>query len=210
MAFIKTPEQGINAAHATARDAIEDLDPSWIILVGIAGALPEREYTLGDVIVASRIHDFTTGAHIEGRAPELTNQGGRVSPQLEDLIHFLPMLDGELMAWQTDDAIGVPRPSVSLEAAQFYGSKSWREATDAALRANFGETAQRRAPIVTARAIGSSGFLISVTGGIRRTSSRRRSDANPRHPCESPDDYNTPTIVRAPAARWHIMCGNSP
>jgi nucleoside phosphorylase len=90
VAFVKTTEQGPNAANGTARDAIEDLDPGWIILVGIAGALPEREYTLGDVIVASRLHDFTVGAYLQDQAPEFINQGSRVAQNLQDLISFPP------------------------------------------------------------------------------------------------------------------------
>jgi hypothetical protein len=34
VAVVRTPEQGQNAAHDTARDAIEDLDPRWLMVVG--------------------------------------------------------------------------------------------------------------------------------------------------------------------------------
>src|SRR5262249_2005043 len=62
VAVVRTPEQGPGAAQDTARDAIEDLDPTWIMVVGIAGAVPDNEFTLGDVVVATRLHDFSVGA----------------------------------------------------------------------------------------------------------------------------------------------------
>jgi hypothetical protein len=47
VAVVRTPSQGPGPAQDTARDVIEDLDPAWLALVGIGGAIPEREFTLG-------------------------------------------------------------------------------------------------------------------------------------------------------------------
>src|SRR6476659_3413486 len=63
----RTPSQGQLAAQDTARNIIEDLDPAWIVLVGICGAPPDSEFTLGDVIIATRVHAFTLGALKEGK-----------------------------------------------------------------------------------------------------------------------------------------------
>src|SRR5262249_11077188 len=66
IAVIRLLEQGPEEAVITTREAIEDLNPGWIMVVGIAGAAPDTEFTLGDVIVATRIHDFTVGAFLNG------------------------------------------------------------------------------------------------------------------------------------------------
>ncbi|MBT9492425.1 MAG: hypothetical protein IV107_08740, partial [Paucibacter sp.] len=63
-ALIRTAEQGHLAAQATASDAIADLSPAWIVLVGIGGAVPETEFSLGDVVVATRLHDFSLTAAV--------------------------------------------------------------------------------------------------------------------------------------------------
>src|SRR4051794_23689421 len=47
-------EQGTGEAQNITNDLIEDFDPQWIILVGIAGGVPSDEYTLGDVVAATR------------------------------------------------------------------------------------------------------------------------------------------------------------
>ena len=57
---------GLAAIAGQGHGIIDDLNPEWLMLVGIAGAIPSEEYTLGDVVVATRLHDFTVRAAIEG------------------------------------------------------------------------------------------------------------------------------------------------
>ena len=59
---VRCLEQGNTAAQNVARDLLEDLDPSWIFVVGIAGGVATDEFTLGDVVVSTRIHDFSVEA----------------------------------------------------------------------------------------------------------------------------------------------------
>jgi hypothetical protein len=40
-------EQGNIKSQDAARDAIEDLEPDWIVLIGIGGGIPANEFTLG-------------------------------------------------------------------------------------------------------------------------------------------------------------------
>jgi nucleoside phosphorylase len=129
IAVIKTVEQGPNKAQDATRDAIEDLDPSVIFLTGIAGAIPSSEFTLGDVIVATRLHDFSVGALLEGADPELTNQGGPMTKTVQDLLGLLPALDADLAGWETEASIHAHRPPVEIKADKFYGNESWRKKT---------------------------------------------------------------------------------
>ena len=65
---VRTSEQGEGEAQNVARDLIEDLDPDWLVLTGIACAVPSMDFTLGDVVLANRLHDFTIEAQREDLA----------------------------------------------------------------------------------------------------------------------------------------------
>jgi nucleoside phosphorylase len=45
--IVRCLEQGQSSAQQIAHDLIEELDPRWLLLVGIAGGVPAEEYTLG-------------------------------------------------------------------------------------------------------------------------------------------------------------------
>ena len=64
---------------------------------------------------------------------------------------------------EAEISIGMPRPTVSLHKSNFYGDKLWRERTKSALEFRFEATGHRTTPLVTTRAITSSGFLIKDT-----------------------------------------------
>jgi nucleoside phosphorylase len=51
VAVVRSLAQGHGSAHDITRDIIDDLDPAWILLVGIAGGLPSDDYSLGDVLL---------------------------------------------------------------------------------------------------------------------------------------------------------------
>ncbi len=57
IAIVKAIHQGHNSAHSVTRDVIEELDPKWLILAGIAGGVPDHEFSLGDVLLANYLHD---------------------------------------------------------------------------------------------------------------------------------------------------------
>jgi nucleoside phosphorylase len=69
---------------------IEDLDPDWLVLVGIAGGVPAREFTLGDVILATRLHDFTIEARVQDQPPEYGVTGGPMHKVAQDFLAVLP------------------------------------------------------------------------------------------------------------------------
>jgi nucleoside phosphorylase len=158
LALIKTTQQGVGSAQDTARDAIEDLKPGLLMLVGIAGAVPDDEFTLGDVVVATRLHDFTVGAHVAGRPDEYTNLGGPMSKPVEDFVAALGGRKNELAGWNTSEAIGVPRPNVKLGNNLFTGSDDWKKKTRRALQRHFAKGC-RAEPLFTVRPIASDGYL---------------------------------------------------
>ena len=80
------PEYG----GAVAYEMILELMPRWILLVGIAGGYPDSDYSLGDVILSSRVHDFAVGAALEGGKVEFQQQGGPVHLDVEKILTHLP------------------------------------------------------------------------------------------------------------------------
>jgi nucleoside phosphorylase len=62
LAILRQIEQGNGEAQEAARDLFDDLQPSQILVVGIAGGLPSDEISLGDVVLSTRILDFNVEA----------------------------------------------------------------------------------------------------------------------------------------------------
>jgi|SRR6266567_5657664 len=55
IAVARCSEQGNDTSQKLAHDIIHNLDPQLILVVGIAGGVPHDEFTLGDVIISTRI-----------------------------------------------------------------------------------------------------------------------------------------------------------
>src|SRR5579864_1771142 len=51
IALVRSSEQGTDASQQVANDIINDLDPQMLLVVGIAGGVPNDDFSLGDVIV---------------------------------------------------------------------------------------------------------------------------------------------------------------
>src|ERR1035437_8086595 len=168
VAILRSIEQGPNAANDAARAIIEDLRPQWLAVVGIGGAIPDTEFTLGDVVVASRLHDFTVGALIEDSVAQFANQGGPMKKEVQDLIALLPALKRDLGEWASDARIGRPCPPVDMGPDKFYGLPEWKQKVEQDLKARFGPRANRHSPIAVARSIASSGSLIKDTRTVEQ------------------------------------------
>jgi nucleoside phosphorylase len=161
LAIVRCVEQGNGEALAMARDLLEDLAPRWLLVVGIAGAMPSSEITLGDVVVSTRILDFSVEALLEGGAFEHAVTGGPVHHDAAALAANLPALDDELGAWSSPDALGTPRPPVDLAPGNFYGDEAWQKKVRESLDLHFGTTP--RAPRFSAGALASSDRLVKDT-----------------------------------------------
>ncbi len=159
IACVRCVEQGISAAQDVARDLIEDLKPQWILLVGIAGGVPEYEFTLGDVVIATRLNDFSVEAAIEGEPTKLDGKGGYMHKSIQDLLAILPAMTTELKGWNNKKKIGQDQPPVEISNERLYGDDSWKSKVKKTLLTHFNSSKKRR-PICTTAPIASSNKLV--------------------------------------------------
>lgn len=82
VALTRCVVQGNGEAQGVASNIISDLDPAWIFLVGIAGGVPDFEYSLGDVVIASKLHDYSFGGAASGGVTYEVG-GGRMSREVD-------------------------------------------------------------------------------------------------------------------------------
>jgi nucleoside phosphorylase len=64
VAVVGQIEQGTGEAQDAARDLLDDLDPSLLLVVRIAGGLPSDDVTLGDVVLSITIRAARTAGDI--------------------------------------------------------------------------------------------------------------------------------------------------
>src|SRR6266566_9342711 len=76
VAVVRCSEQGNDTAQQVANDVINDLDPQMILVVGIAGGIPHETFTLGDVIVSTRINNLNVSKRFEDGKEEFDMRGG--------------------------------------------------------------------------------------------------------------------------------------
>jgi nucleoside phosphorylase len=158
IAIIRCVEQGNGEALAATRDLLEDLAPQWVLVVGIAGGVPAPEFTLGDVVVSTRIVDFSVEALLKDGSYEHAVTGGPLHPDAADLAINLPALEAALGPWNVSESIGMERPSVDLSPGHFYGDDNWQKKVRDAITAHFRDPP--RAPIFTDGVIASSDKLV--------------------------------------------------
>ena len=163
VAIVRCIEPGEGEAQAVARDLVVDLAPQWLLLVGIAGGVPEYEFTLGDVVVASRLLDFTVGAAIEEGKSEYAIGGGPMHKAVQVCLANLSAMNERLQDWNDPKNICVPKPPVELKKRNFYGSKEWQRKVKDTLNKHFGRSAKPRPPLFTTAPIASSDQLVKDT-----------------------------------------------
>lgn len=125
VAIVRCVSQGLSEAQNVATDLIEDLDPKWILVVGIGGGVPSEDLFLGDVVLATHVHDFSLGADTpEGRQHAIS---GYQPPK--DVCTFVAALSAKkegLREWSSAGAIGLLRPDVpDVALANWTGDSVW-------------------------------------------------------------------------------------
>lgn len=179
VAIVRCPNQGQGEAQAVASDLIADLEPRWILVVGIAGAVPAEEFGLGDVLLASRVLDFSVQAAIEDHPPELDASGSRTHPMVERLLSFIHETADELGPWDTRENVGTMRPTLSipkeLEDDRFYGDNSWRLRVQNALRTRFRGNRGTHKPRLRVGGAATSNTLVKDTQLVSQWKSAARS-----------------------------------
>jgi nucleoside phosphorylase len=161
VAIIRTLEQGHLEAQAAATDVIVDLDPRWLIVVGIAGAVPAFEFCLGDVIVATRVHDFSITAAIAGGRLERDVRGEPAHKAVQDVIARLPAIEGGLGPWNAEVQLGTKRPGVDVSEGAFRGNDAGKADLRKVIEHHFGtDGTTQRLPRCVAGAIASANMLM--------------------------------------------------
>jgi nucleoside phosphorylase len=164
IAIVRSPEQGPGPAQNLARDMIEDLNPNWILVVGIGGGVPDDDLTLGDVVLGMRLHDFSVSAAMEGKESEFSNMGGPMHREVESTIANLSNSDDKFGDWHSAANIGLPVPRIQWNDDRFYGSAQWKKRVKRSLRRQFTEVGEKKRShrFITA-GISSSGTLVKDT-----------------------------------------------
>ncbi|AMV23994.1 5'-methylthioadenosine/S-adenosylhomocysteine nucleosidase [Gemmata sp. SH-PL17] len=167
IAVARSLEQGPGAAHDLTRDLIEDLDPDWILVVGIAGGLPEDDYSLGDVLLASRIYDFSVSAEIldgEQHQREWSLGGGAVHPDVAAVLGAIPGWESKLKGWNKQTTVGMKKPVCEIphdaSSDRLYGPVDWRSKVQKSLARHFPESRKPRLPNYAVIPVGGGGILV--------------------------------------------------
>jgi len=158
IAVLRQVEQGHGEAQAAARDLIDDVAPKLVLVVGIAGGLPSDDVKLGDVVLSTRIQDFTVEARKHGKKTEYAVKGGPVVPSLAADVAILAARKSELGNWTA----GLPsQPVVEwTPKGQLYGPPKWRKELRAKLEHHYGAGSTPRGPVFVAGPIASSDRLV--------------------------------------------------
>jgi nucleoside phosphorylase len=163
----RSPEQGQGSAQAVASSMITDLRPRWIFVVGIAGGFPASEYTLGDVLLSQRMHDFAVTAVTEGKTPEFQDMGGPMTLEVEKLVTGLKGMRAQLGQWSTKEFLGRSKPKLkspkSIKSKLLYGDDDWKSKVLGSLSSQFPDNGKVRNPDFFAAVIIASNTLLKDT-----------------------------------------------
>lgn len=157
LALLRAIEQGNGEAQDAARDFIEDLRPALLLVVGIAGGVPSDDFTLGDVVLSTRVNDYCVAARKEGEEPSYNLGGGPIEKKLAAGISMLHARVKDLGDWSQ----GLPeRPAVSwTRRGALYGPEAWRRDVRRTLDRHFAGGGART-PVFTTGIIASSDTLV--------------------------------------------------
>jgi diguanylate cyclase (GGDEF)-like protein len=159
VAVVKCIEQGNAEALDTVRDALEELEPRWVLAVGIAAGVPSDELMLGDVVISTRIIDFSVEAVLQDQPSEYALMGGPVHKDAAAVVANLRALADELQGWSSATSIGALRPRLEIDESELYGDEAWQRRA----REGLARQAARAEPIVAPGAVGSSDRLVKDT-----------------------------------------------
>jgi nucleoside phosphorylase len=114
VAVTRSSEQGNDAAQQVANDMISDLDPQMLLVVGIAGGVPSDDFTLGDVIVSTRIDNLNVSKRYEDGREEFDLRSG-IHPGISNITANLLLYKKALAGWNDPASITLDRPEVDLK-----------------------------------------------------------------------------------------------
>ena len=168
VAIVSCVEQGTDTAQQVANDVISDLDPQMLLVVGIAGGVPSDDFTLGDVIISSRINNFNVSKRYEDGRETFDMRGG-IHPFISNTVASLHLHQEQLAGWNKSTAIKLKRPTVDVSqfdtdtfqqkitASRNKDIADWYKDLQASITSHFGKT---RAPLFKIGTIASSNSVI--------------------------------------------------
>jgi nucleoside phosphorylase len=157
LAVLRQIEQGNGEAQEAARDLIDDLQPSLLLVVGIAGGLPSDDICLGDVVLSTRVLDFSLEARKFREHTTYNVGGGPIFKSIAAGIANLSARESELGIWWEE----LPsKPSVTWAPSRLYGPTVWRRQVRGSLKSHFGKGLPAKPPTFSAGAIASSDRLV--------------------------------------------------
>jgi len=195
VAVVRCLQQGNIASQAAVRDFLADFPLRWILLVGIAGAPPSEDYSLGDVVVSSSIIDFCVEAKLTGSS-SFAAIGSRLHPEVSGLVASLAGRT-DLQKWSRPRSIGCDRPTtVSCAPRSLYGSKAWTQKVRTSIKHHF-ETA--RDPLLWTGPVASSDRLVKNANLARQWQQNHRDlaaiEMEAAGACAAAHDQNAKLIV---------------
>ena len=167
-AAIVRSRQGDVSALYTAMELIREVRPRLVVLVGIAGGRPAGEFTLGDVVVASKMINLTVDAANPDGSRGYATSAAELHPDVERVVLNLEGDAGRYGDWNSATSISMERPRVSLAKRNFKGPADWQAKTREALAKYFGKNGQDRKPIVIDGPIASGSTLMKDPKVFRR------------------------------------------
>ncbi|MCY0995485.1 NACHT domain-containing protein [Nannocystis sp. ILAH1] len=152
VAICRCVEQGESKAQTVTGHAIDDFlpkPPQWIVLAGIAGGFPDTDFTLGDVVVSNRLHDFSISAALSKASFESYGRGGPMDRDVEAVLAWMPTLI-EMIDWSKYPGVAKTRPREEIgqkaDDEKLYGSKDWKIRVHRALYSQLGRGRCRKLP----------------------------------------------------------------
>ena len=128
-----------------------------LLVVGIAGGLPSDDLCLGDIVLSTRVHDFSLEARKFQDATTYNVGGGPIQKSIAAGIANLSARESELGAWGEDLP---PKPSVKVSQDKVYGPSKWKKEVLEKLRVHYGRNVPPREPHFNAGPIASSDRLV--------------------------------------------------
>jgi nucleoside phosphorylase/GTPase SAR1 family protein len=161
----RTFEQGHVAAQALANNIITELAPSWLVLAGIAGGFPSKDFSLGDVLLANSIIDYSVSAAIEGKdEAEYRMAGGPMHPAVQRLLAWLPASAERLAEWNHEKFLSAKKPTIHIAELTndkvFYGPKDFQEKVRESLQHHFPNSSSSRLPLFQCDVLATSNVLV--------------------------------------------------
>lgn len=160
-------KQGHGAAQQTANNIVDDLNPKWIVLVGIAGGFPTDDFSLGDVVLASSLVDFSVTAAVQGGGTEYTSGGGPFHHDVERLLSWLPSQKHSLCEWNVTQNLIQEKPTLVVPSGdddRLYGDPEYKKKVYNSLRLHF---ATYRDPLFTPATLATSNTLVKDTAIVK-------------------------------------------